>query len=145
MIAWVYNFVVIYSWNLLFFQIVVHFLSLSIVFYVCKWNFTAKYLPDYIYGFTTGKIQSIVLICVGTNKVLHLYDCAFKENCVIGIPEGIRPSIQEQLFYEILEMHCRDLFLFKILLFAPFIFVFTTIQVSRVTIMILIRKTILVW
>ena len=39
------------------------------------------------------------------------------------MPERMRPSIQEQLFYKILEIHGSNLFLFKILLFAPFTFV----------------------
>ena len=116
--------------NLLLSQIIAHFLSLPIVFSICKWNFQVKYLTDYKYGFKIRKFQSTVLIYVETNKFLHLYHCGFKENCVIGIPEGIRPSIQGQLFYEILEMCGRDLFLFKIWLFLTFTFVFTTIKVS---------------
>ena len=38
----IYNFVVIYPWNLLFSLKVAYFLTVSIVFSVCKQNFTAQ-------------------------------------------------------------------------------------------------------
>ena len=45
-ISIIYNFVVIYPWNLLFSQIVAYFLIVSIVFYVHKQNFTAQELKN---------------------------------------------------------------------------------------------------
>ena len=38
----IYNFAVIYQWNVLFFKKVAYFLKLSIVFSVCKKNFTSQ-------------------------------------------------------------------------------------------------------
>ena len=41
-ITTIYNFAVIYPWNLLFLKNVAYFLTVSIVFYVNKQNFTAR-------------------------------------------------------------------------------------------------------
>ena len=41
-ITTIYNFAVIYPWNLLFLKNVAYFLTVSIVFYVHKQNFTAR-------------------------------------------------------------------------------------------------------
>ena len=42
----IYNFVVIYPGNLLFFEKVAYFLTVSIIFSVSKQNFTAKWLKN---------------------------------------------------------------------------------------------------
>ena len=46
LISIIYNFVVIYPWNLLFSQKVAYFLMVSIVFYAHKQNFTAQELKN---------------------------------------------------------------------------------------------------
>ena len=40
------NFSVVYLWNMLFSQKVAYFLTVSIVFSVCKQNFTAQYFKN---------------------------------------------------------------------------------------------------